>query len=123
MAAAPSLPWLAPVAIYDDDCRACVGFAKLVRLLDIRHQLRLIPVHSNEAGLHAPTTELQKRFHVVVADGRNLSGGEAMGAVLGFFPGFFWVPRAIRDSRGLRRAMNRVYGWLARNRGWISFFA
>ncbi len=110
-------------AIYDGVCRACTGFAKVAGLLDTRHRLRLIPAQSWEAQALFPLEELRRTFHVILPDGSALVHGEALVTVVGSFPGLWWLPWMVHRSRRARRFTNRLYGWLARNRHWIGYFA
>ncbi len=112
-----------PTAIYDGDCRACTGFAKVVSLLDTGHCLGLIPAQSPEAQRFFALEELKRTFHVVLPGGQTLVHGDALALVVGTFPGLAWLPILIHRSRLMRHFTNRLYGWLARNRPWINLFA
>ncbi len=112
-----------PLAIYDGECRACAGFAKVVKLLDVHGRLRLVPAQDPEPQRLFPLEELRRTFHVVLPDGRALVHGDALATVVGELPALSWLPDLVERSRHLRHLTNRVYGWLARNRPWISHFA
>ncbi len=111
------------LAIYDAECRACTGFAKVVELLDVHRRINLISAQSREAQAFFSQEELRRTFHVVEPDGRALVHGGALLRVLGYLPGMAWLPALAERSRGFRRLADRLYGWLARNRPWISYLA
>lgn len=111
------------LAIYDEQCRTCSGFAKVLDLLDTRQKLRLLPAGAEEARTLVPEADLRRTFHAVHPGGTILVHGEALVAVLGALPGLAWLPNAIMARPRARRFANRVYGWLARNRGWLSYLA
>jgi len=74
--------------LYDADCGFCNRTALILRRLDNRRRLRLVPLQaaaSRVAG--APSKEqLLATMHVVDADGRSAAGGEAFLRIAGLVP-------------------------------------
>jgi predicted DCC family thiol-disulfide oxidoreductase YuxK len=65
--------------LYDADCGFCNRTALVLRRLDRRRRLRLVPLQAAASRLPTPSQEqLLASMHVVDAEGRWVAGGEAI---------------------------------------------
>jgi predicted DCC family thiol-disulfide oxidoreductase YuxK len=101
-----------PILVYDGECGVCSAFAGLMLLLVPR--LRILPfqdrtARSTLAGLHQE--ELERSAHLVLPDGRILSGADAFSALLDLLPLVGRLHRrlsALPVLRGLEGALYSV---------------
>lgn len=108
---------MAAVILYDRDCGFCRR--SLARILDRdRHgRLRPVALQDPEAEVLLPRMEEERRlasWHLVTDDGVVHSGGAAAGPLLRLLP---HGRPAARVLERFPRATDRVYRWVARNRG------
>lgn len=111
---APPMP-----VLYDPDCGLCSATARMLRRLDGRGALDLVPFDQAERrGLGQDVS--RERFHAsfhAVADGATKSGAEAIPYVLERLPGGRAPARVIRASPFLQGVVAGAYDWIARHRG------
>jgi predicted DCC family thiol-disulfide oxidoreductase YuxK len=107
--------------LFDDDCGFCTRTAALVRRLDARAAIDLVPIR--EAGRKfvdsPPEIELLDRMHARDATGRWFIGGEAWLRICELVPGLrplAWLGRL----RFVRPHVEPVYGLVAANRHRLS---
>lgn len=104
--------------LYDQDCGLCTRTARLLRRLDRRGRLQLVPFEeARRRGLASELSpdEFHASFHAVLPEGV-LSGARAIPAVLDRLPGGAPVASGIRRSPFLQRVTERTYEFVARNR-------
>lgn len=104
--------------LFDQDCGLCSGIARLLRRLDGRDALELVPFDEAERrGLARDLSpeEFYGSFHVVVAD-QVVSGPEAIPHVMERLPLGRGPARLLRRSAFLQTVVARGYGWVARRR-------
>jgi predicted DCC family thiol-disulfide oxidoreductase YuxK len=97
------------VLVYDGRCRFCRFVARTIVRADRRHRLALLPFQDDEAAalLEALSDEERARsIHLVDADGRRSSAGDALGRVVAQL-GAPWASRALAPA----------YAPVARRRG------
>lgn len=108
--------------LFDQDCGLCEATARMLQRLDRGHRLELVPfVEARKRGLAKELTdeEFEGSFHAI-ADGKTLSGPEAIPAVLERLPLGSFPARMIRGAAPLRFVVDKAYHLLARNRHRIS---
>lgn len=105
--------------LYDGGCGICLHARDTIAALDRRHRLVHDQIARHDGGLLADLApeERYASWHVVLPDGRRLSGGEGLEAVVRELPLGKIPARIIHRFPGAR---DGGYLWFARNRGWIS---
>jgi predicted DCC family thiol-disulfide oxidoreductase YuxK len=103
--------------LYDEDCGFCRWSAERLRRWDRRGSLRFVPIQS-APGLSAlsslgPDARLDS-WHVVGADGRLWSGGDAIPVLLRSLPGGTPIAVLAAAAPGPTDA---AYRWVATQRG------
>ncbi len=101
-------------------CRASAMW--LMRLALSRKQLEILPCRSSVRAERFPQISEQvclSAMQLVLADGRVLSGADAVPELLRRIRGLGWLA-ALFSLPGMRPLARRVYGWIARNRMRIS---
>jgi predicted DCC family thiol-disulfide oxidoreductase YuxK len=113
--------------LYDADCRVCTRVAGRLAGLDRLGRLRLLPLQ--DAALHGPPIDrlaaerdLAASLHVVDADGRWASGGEAMLRAWEQLPALRPLARAARTTL-LAPLVEPAYGAFAAHRGRFAWLA
>lgn len=108
--------------LYDEDCGFCRwGVDRLLRL-DRRHELEAVPIQRAEGAdlLSSMTADDRlESWHVRSPGGRIWSGGEAVPVLLRLLPG---GKGPARVAARFPRTVDRLYGFVARNRsalGWL----
>jgi predicted DCC family thiol-disulfide oxidoreductase YuxK len=104
--------------VYDGQCRVCTRLATLLRKWDRRREVEVVP--SQAGGVMArfpwiPPEAYQVALQLVGPGGETWQGAAAVEKLLDVLPRgrlvswFFRIP-------GMRRVVDRVYRWFARNR-------
>ena len=107
--------------LYDGDCRICTTFARWVAALDLRHALRIRTIQASKELLQGlPGDEILDAMHVLTPDGRRLTGGEALPALLSGLAGAPALETLIIRSSLVYAAMRRLYSVLAEFRGHLT---
>ena len=105
--------------LYDDDCPLCLHFQEWVQRRDRHHIIE--PVGFKDARIpkivpQISAERLQKSFHLVMPDGKVLSGSRAMPTLLGLLPGWKIVGWLLRVLPGANIVSDRIYRWIASHR-------
>ena len=103
--------------LYDADCGFCRWSLRKLLALDRRRALRAVALQDPEADLLLRDMDEEHKmasWHLVTPDGEVRSAGDAVGPLLRLLPGA--RPFAFLAER-FPRATNRVYWWVAANRG------
>ena len=116
-------PLPSAVLIYDAECAMCRSSALwLMRRALSSGRLEILPCRSGVRRARFPqitedacTTAMQ----LVLADGRVLSGADAVPELLRRIRGWGWVA-GVFALPGIRPIARRIYAWVARNRMRIS---
>jgi len=106
---------------YDADCGFCSHWAAVLRRLDSRHRLRLVPIQAAETSLPGMPTEqeLLAVMHVVDGAGRWDRGGGAWLCIADTIP--VLRPLGLAGRLPLADlAVEWLYQLVARNRGRLS---
>ncbi|MEX2237553.1 MAG: DUF393 domain-containing protein [Dehalococcoidia bacterium] len=114
---------VAPVLLYDDDCRFCRACADLVQRWDRRGRLAILPFSDPFATerMASLDPDLRERsMHVAYPDGSLASGGQAMIALLKHLPGAGWLGRLAERFPPLGWLVGRSYFLVANRRGFFS---
>lgn len=108
------------VVLYDADCGICSRFATLLRRLDRHRRLRLAPLQAAERVVDAPSLEtLLDAMHVRDRYGRWSIGGAALIRIAEEVALLRPIAVAARVP-AIRRSIESIYRWVARNRHRIS---
>jgi predicted DCC family thiol-disulfide oxidoreductase YuxK len=98
----------APVVLYDADCGLCRWTAAKLLAWDRRRVLRLVRLQDREqSDRFVGDMDEQRRmgsWHLVLADGRVFSGGEAIPPLLELLPGGTALARAAGAAQPLTNA-------------------
>lgn len=109
------------ILLYDGDCRICTTFARSMVALDLRHALRIRTIQESKGLLEGLRgDEILDAMHVLTPDGRRLTGGEALPALLSGLAGAPALETLIVRSSLVRAAMRRLYSVLAEFRGHLT---
>lgn len=106
------------IVLFDDHCRICRAFARILTRLDRGRRMELVGfTDAIRSGLDRGFSHdaFHQSFHVL-DEGRRWSGPEAIPQVLDRIPGGGRLVRALRRVPGADRINRKVYGWVARNR-------
>ncbi len=92
--------------LYDDHCMTCIQFITLLTKQDTKKIFILVPLRSARARTLLPHMNMKKlfsSFHVITPDKKVYSGGNALHALLSYFPkrSFLTRIRAIPGSAHL----------------------
>ncbi|HOZ48389.1 MAG TPA: DUF393 domain-containing protein [Candidatus Hydrogenedentes bacterium] len=112
------------VLIYDASCPLCTGAALWVAKRVCADALELLPCQS--AGRTIRFAEIDKAacldaMHLVLADGRIVTGHEALPHLFAMMRGWRWAARVFAWP-GIRRVSPWLYRWVARHRRALSVF-
>ena len=108
--------------LFDQDCSLCTFQMRLLSWLDWNNQLALIPLSDPRVAVLAPSLtreDLQEAIHCITPKGRIYRGARALRFIGARLPLLFpltlllWIPGVIQIAE-------LVYGWISRNRYWIS---
>lgn len=109
------------VVLYDGDCRICTTFAHWVSALDVRGGLEIRTIQSSKELLRAlPGEEILEAMHVVASDGRLLTGGDGLPALLSALVGPPVLEALLTRSSIVRALVRRLYSILAEFRGHLT---
>lgn len=107
------------VLIYDGDCAMCRGSALwLMRRAKVGNLLEILPCRSRPRRERYPQLSddaCMQAMQLVLADGRILSGADAVPELLRRVRGWRWVASAF-GLPPLLPFTRRLYAWIARNR-------
>ena len=107
-----------PVLIFDGDCGFCTKTANLVKQLDTRGHIRVLPNHTtsllDEVGLTFEQTLEAAWF--VDEKGRQFRGAGAINTCLAAVHGLFEPLVWLYALPGVRQIEDMAYAWVARNR-------
>lgn len=103
--------------IYDGECGFCRQAVAIVSKWDREGRLTLIPFQEQKrvAAFHIPLPALAAAIHLVLPDGRVLTGADAAPELLRLLPGKRWLA-GVFAIPGVLPVARRVYAWIARQR-------
>lgn len=111
----------AVLVLYDGDCRICTAFARALRALDIHRAIRIRPIQDSRDMLSGiPDDKILDAAHAVTADGRLVTGANAMPTILGALLGVPGVEPLLRSSRSSMAVLSRFYALLVEFRGHLT---
>jgi predicted DCC family thiol-disulfide oxidoreductase YuxK len=104
--------------VYDGDCRVCTRSVNLLRKLDKRQEIEIVP--SQAAGVQArfpwiPTATFAEAIQLVGPGGETWQGAAAIEQLLGVLPRGRWIAWMYKIPFA-RRVADKLYRWFARNR-------
>jgi predicted DCC family thiol-disulfide oxidoreductase YuxK/chromate transport protein ChrA len=102
---------------YDAHCEPCTRFRNLVHFIDSKGEIEFISlVDAEDAGLleKVPKAERHTSFHLILPDGRLLTGAEAVPTLLELLPGGKMLSRVITSAPGGPLVISTVYDGFAR---------
>lgn len=107
----------AATLIYDAECALCRRAVARILAWDREHRLACVPFQDEAAVARfgIGRAALAAAMHLILPDGRVVSGADAIPELGRLLPGKrwwgwgFWVP-------GVRPAARRAYAWIARRR-------
>ena len=105
--------------LYDDSCSLCQGFREWVVKRDKRKFIEPVGFRDPRLPEIAPGLTGEKLFgsmHLVLPDGKVLSGHRAMPKLLELLPGLAWLGRLIKILPGSDWWSGKIYLWIARHR-------
>lgn len=103
--------------LFDRDCGLCRWATARLLSWDRRGRLRAVAIQDPEAERLLPGMDAERRmasWHLVTPDGRVHSAGRAVAPLLRLLPG---GPPFAALAAAFPRTTDRLYGWVARNRG------
>ena len=106
--------------LYDADCGVCTMTARMLHALDRGRSLHLSPLQRfvARAADDPGAAALAERLHVRDADGRWVTGGDAVLRIMAAIP--ILVPLSqVSRLPGARGAVDALYGWVAAHRDGI----
>ena len=104
--------------LFDGECRICSAFARGVRMIDVRRNLRVRPIQESGPLLAAvPESVRLGAAHVVGPDGRVSSGAEAMPALVAALLDGPRLEGRLRGSEVSMAALDRAYRLMVELRG------
>ncbi len=110
------------VVIYDGACPLCRGGITWISRRARRGQFEFLPCQAAERRVRFPWLDegrCMQAIHLVLSDGRVLSGEAAIPAILRHLTGWRWLAAGLRLP-GARWLAPPVYAWVARHRYQIS---
>jgi predicted DCC family thiol-disulfide oxidoreductase YuxK len=110
------------VVIYDSACALCQGGIAWISRRAVRGALEFLPCQAAERRARFPALDearCMEAIHLVLADGRVVSGASAIPEVLRRLRGWRWLAALFRLP-GATWLARPVYAWVARHRYQIS---
>jgi predicted DCC family thiol-disulfide oxidoreductase YuxK len=106
-----------PTLIYDGECGFCRTWVDRVRRWDREQRLVLLPLQERTRvpAFGIPLPALAAAMHLVLPDGRVLTGADAAPELLRLLPGKRWLAPLFAIP-GVLPVARRVYAWIARRR-------
>jgi len=106
-----------PTLIYDGECGLCQETVALLSRWDPAGRVTLIPFQDQARvwTFGIPTPALAAAMHLLLPDGRVLTGADAAPELLRLLPGKRWLA-AVFALPGVMPVARRVYAWIARRR-------
>jgi predicted DCC family thiol-disulfide oxidoreductase YuxK len=105
--------------LYDGDCGICQASARLLRRLDRRHCLSLIPLQVFRSPQQPALDELLQSLHALDGEGRWFVGADALIAIARRVPALWPLALAARIPFAMS-VLEVAYGLVARNRHLLS---
>jgi predicted DCC family thiol-disulfide oxidoreductase YuxK len=105
------------VLLYDAECGFCRWSVAKIMAWDRRGRIRPVPLQNEEADrllADMPREERMASWHLATPDGRVTSAGAAVPGLMRLLPA--GTPLAL-VAQALPRTTDRMYSWVARNRG------
>jgi predicted DCC family thiol-disulfide oxidoreductase YuxK len=104
--------------VYDGECRVCIRSVNLLRRIDVRQDIELVP--SQAAGVMArfpwiPPAAFAEAIQLIGPDGATWQGAAAVEQLLAILPRGRWFAWMYRTPF-MRPIADRMYRWFARNR-------
>jgi predicted DCC family thiol-disulfide oxidoreductase YuxK len=112
-----------PVLFYDGECRFCRATARAVAALDRGKRFAYLPFAdpmAEELLAPIPPAERERSIHLVFADGRIASAGDALAELSRVLPLGDAVAEAARSHRSVRDVFRFGYNLVATRRGPLS---
>ncbi len=107
--------------LYDGDCRICEAFARGLKSLDLRARIQIRPIQdSRELLRDIRGEEILDAMRAVTPDGRVLTGGDALPAILAALFGGPSLETLLRKSAPTMAVMHRLYSVLVEFRGHLT---
>lgn len=107
--------------LYDGDCRICTAFAHWVKAVDVRARMHIRPIQESRGLLRdIPGDEILDAMHAVTPDGRVLTGGDALLAILAALFSGPALETLLRKSTATTAVLHRVYLILVEFRGHLT---
>jgi len=110
------------VVIYDGVCELCQSGIYWISRRAVRGDIEFLPCQSAERRARFPTLDEARcleAIHLVLANGRVLTGHAAIPEILRHLKGWRWLAALFRLP-GLGWLASLVYAWIARHRYQIS---
>jgi predicted DCC family thiol-disulfide oxidoreductase YuxK len=104
--------------IYDGDCRVCNRSVNILRKLDVRQQLEIVPSQTTGVGARfpwIPAAAFTEAIQLIGPDGETWQGAAAVEQLLGILPRGRWFAWMYRMPF-VRTIADKFYRWFARNR-------
>ena len=104
--------------VYDGDCRVCNRSVKLLRQMDKRQEIEIVP--SQATGVTArfpwiPSAAFADAIQLIGPGGQTWQGAAAIEQLLGVLPRGRWIAWMYKVPL-VRTIADRLYRWFARNR-------
>ena len=106
------------VLIYDGECSLCRSAKDWIEKSAITGQVEFLPCQSEDRKRRFPDIKEEiclQAMHVILPDGRILSGDEGFRDVLRYTRRWKWLAYLFRVP-GIRFLSPRIYAWVSRNR-------
>lgn len=107
-----------PVLLYDGSCAFCRAWVDRIRRWDRRNRIDLLPASERFSAPDLPQLSneaVNAAMHLVLPDGRVVSGGGAVPELLRLLPGG-GIPRLLFFIPGVPWLAGLGYDWVARRR-------
>jgi len=99
--------------LYDGECRICTTLARWLKALDVRGRIRIRAIQESQGLLGSLTLEeALGAMHAVAPDGRVVTGGPGLLAILSALLGGPALEALLSASPPVRSGMARLYGLL-----------
>lgn len=102
--------------LFDEGCPLCVTFQQEIKRRDRRD--RIVPVGFEDPRIRQlvpgmTQEQLRGSFHLILPDGRVLSGHRALPDLLRLLPGWSAAAWILRHAPGAEWISGRLYAWFA----------
>lgn len=104
--------------VYDGDCRVCSRSVQLLRQMDKRQEIEMVPAQA--AGVRArfpwiPPAAFAEAIQLIGPDGETWQGAAAIEQLVGVLPRGRWIAWMYKIPL-VRSIADKLYRWFARNR-------